>query len=46
MLWRGNFSFRLPLDERRMLELVRALDLNMGFLRWELRETRRRLNEP
>jgi hypothetical protein len=34
-----------PLYERRMSELVRALDHNMGCLRWELTETRRRLNE-
>jgi hypothetical protein len=34
-----------PLYERRMSELVRAQDHNMRCLRWELRETRRRLNE-
>jgi hypothetical protein len=33
-----------PLYERHMSELVRAQDHNMRCLRWELRETRRRLN--
>jgi hypothetical protein len=34
-----------PLYERQMSELVSVLDCNMRCLRWELRETRCRLNE-